>query len=129
MSRYHSRYGLTYQLDSLFGNPLINTVAPENLQAIFSSGKDFGIEPLRLSGMEYFCGQGFLTTDGSIWQHSRKMLKPSFSKTNISDLSFLAHEVEKLITKIPGDGSTVDLQPLLFVTVSNSVTHAWTSHT
>jgi cytochrome P450 len=67
--------------------------------------------------MEYFCGVGFLTTDGSIWQHSRKLLKSSFSKSNISDLSFLSREVDKLFAKIPGDGSAVDLQPLMSLMV------------
>jgi hypothetical protein len=116
-NQYFARHGPTFQLDSLFGSDTIVTIAPENLQAIYSSVKDFGIQPIRLPMMEYFCGVGFLTTDGSIWQHSRKLWKPSFSKSNISDLSFLSREVDKLFAKIPGDGSAVDLQPLMSLMV------------
>jgi cytochrome P450 len=96
INQYFARHGTTFQLDSLFGSGTIVIIAPENLQAIYSSVKDFGIQPIRLPMMEYFCGVGFLTTDGSIWQHSRKLLKPSFSKSNILDLSFLSREVDKL---------------------------------
>jgi hypothetical protein len=117
INQYFARHGPTFQLDSLLGADTIVTIAPENLQAIYSTGKDFGIQPIRLPTMEYFCGVGFLTTDGSLWQHSRKLLKPSFSKSNISDLSFLNHEIDKLFAKIPSDGSVVDLQPLMFIVV------------
>ncbi|KAF2675780.1 cytochrome P450 [Lentithecium fluviatile CBS 122367] len=115
MNRYHVRYGSTFQLDSLFGKTRVMTIAPENLQAVYANGKNFGIQPHRLHAMEYFCGQGFLTTDGHTWQNSRRMLKPSFAKGNISDFTFLSREVESLMNKIPRDGSTVDLQPLLFL--------------
>jgi cytochrome P450 len=117
VNQYFARHGPTFQLESLFGSNTIVTIAPENLKAIYSTGKDFGIQPIRLPTMEYFCGVGFLTTDGSLWQHSRKLLKPSFSKSNISDLEFLGREVDKLFAKIPDNGSTVDLQPLMFIMV------------
>jgi hypothetical protein len=64
MKRNHNQFGLTYQLDSLFGDAVLNTIAPENLPLIHSNGKNCGIHPVRLPGMEYFCGKGFLTTDG-----------------------------------------------------------------
>jgi cytochrome P450 len=114
----HQRHGLTYESRSLFGKTMVNTIAIEILQVIFSQSKDFGIQPLQLSGMEYFCGQGFLTTDGPVWQHSRKLSKPSFNKSNISNLQFLSHEIDRLIHKMPGCRLTIDLQPLLLVTVS-----------
>ncbi|PSN69738.1 hypothetical protein BS50DRAFT_295368 [Corynespora cassiicola Philippines] len=59
MKRNHDRLGLTYQIDTLFRDPVINTIAPENLPLIHSNGKGYGIEPVRLPGMEYFCGPGF----------------------------------------------------------------------
>jgi cytochrome P450 len=63
--------------------------------------------------MEHLCGRGFLTTDGEIWNHSRKLLKPTFARSNLLDLSTVENELDKLIEAIPTDGSTVDLQPLL----------------
>ncbi|KAI1082057.1 cytochrome P450 [Whalleya microplaca] len=77
----------------------------------------------RLPGMEYFCGRGFITTDGDTWRHSRKLLKPSFDLSNIRDLSILKEEVDTLLKQLPKDGSTVDLQPLLYVMFLNSALH------
>ena len=117
MKRNHDQFGSTYQSESLFGDPVLNTIAPENLPLIHSSGETYGIQPVRLPGMEYFCGQGFLTTDGPVWLQARKRLKPSFTKQNISQLDFLGQETGRLLAKVPTDGTTIDLQPALFITV------------
>jgi cytochrome P450 len=117
MKRNHDRFGPTYQVDTLFGDSVVNTIAPANLPLIHSDGKTYGIQPVRLPGMEYFCGKGFLTTDGAIWLQSRKMLRPSFAKQNISQLDFLSWETQRMLERIPTDGETIDLQPLFFVTV------------
>lgn len=66
INQYFARHGPTFQLNSLFGGDTIVTIPPENLQAIYSTGKGFGIQPIRLPTMEYFCGVGFLTPDGSM---------------------------------------------------------------
>jgi hypothetical protein len=115
--RSHNQKGSAYLVDSLFGRTMIHTIAPENLQAIYTQGKEFGIQPSRLPSMEHLCGQGFLTTDGLVWHESRKMLKPTFAISNISELSYLSQETTALISKIE-EGSTVDLQELLLVAVS-----------
>lgn len=114
---HHQRYGKSFSVAPLLGNPMFSTIAPANLRFINSNGKDWGIEPLRLRDMEYFCGRGFLTTDGSMWQHSRKLLKPTFSKANIEDFTVLSAAVDKLLNEVPVDGSTVDLQPLFSMLV------------
>lgn len=115
--RHHQRYGNSFSVVGVVGNPMFSTIAPANLRHINSNGKDWGVEPMRLREMEYFCGRGFLTTDGSMWQHARKLLKPTFSKANIQDFTVLSAEVDKLLREVPGDGSTVDLQPLLSMLV------------
>lgn len=106
----HQRYGETYQVRSWVSLPAICTIAPENIRAINMS-KDFGVEPMRLPGLGYFCGSGFITTDGDTWKHARKLLKPSFDMSNIRDLSTLRGEVNSLLEQVPKDGSTIDLQP------------------
>ena len=128
MKRNHDHFGLTYQVDTLFGDPVIHTIAPANLPLIHSDGKSYGIQPVRLPGMEYFCGKGFLTTDGPIWLQARKMLRPSFAKQNISQLEFLSRETQKMLEKIPTDGGTIDLQPLFFVTVRCTRTKVRSNH-
>lgn len=115
----HQRYGTTYQVGTWVSLPTVCTIAPENLRAINTS-KDFGVGPMRLAGMEYFCGRGFITTDGDTWKQSRNLLKPSFDLSNISDLSVLRKEVDMLLDQLPKDGTTVDLQPLLYVMVRPS---------
>ncbi|KAL9121277.1 MAG: hypothetical protein Q9187_002162 [Circinaria calcarea] len=63
--------------------------------------------------METLCGRGFLTTDGAAWQHSRKMLKPTFNKANAIDFSTLSNAVDELLGHLPAPGTTLDLQALL----------------
>ena len=112
--RRYSTLGRTFQTN-LMGSPSINTIEPENLHTIYVSRfKDWGVQPVRLPAQEPFCGRGFITTDGPAWEHSRALLKPSFNKSNVADLSMLENGLNKLIECIPTDGSTVDLQPLLF---------------
>jgi hypothetical protein len=62
--------------------------------------------------MLWFCGQGIFTTDGAFWQHSRTILRPNFEKSQVAALDQFEPYVQKLIARIPKDGSTVDLQDL-----------------
>lgn len=114
--KLHQEYGETFRVDTLVSHPAVITIAKENLQAINTS-KDFGVEPMRLPGMEYFCGRGFITSDGVTWNKSKKLLRPSFDRSNLRDLGVLRDEVSALINNLPRDESTVDLQPLLYRTV------------
>ncbi|KAK8072662.1 cytochrome P450 [Apiospora saccharicola] len=120
--RLHRRYGSAFQVRSWISLPVVCSIATENLRVINTS-KDFGVEPMRLPGLEEFCGRGFITTDGDTWYHSRKLLKPSFDLSNIGDLRFLEKEVDRLLETLPDDNSIVDLQPLLYVTFLNSALH------
>ena len=117
----HQEYGQTYEESSLF-DTTIKTSSPDNIQAVFGSkAQEFGVEPFRLVGMQPFCGDGLLTRDGHIWERSRSMIRPSFHKNNISDLTTFASAVDRLLPRIPGDGSTIDLQPLISLMVRHSV--------
>ncbi|KAI1382718.1 cytochrome P450 [Hypoxylon trugodes] len=118
----HQRYGDTYEVSPWISTSTTCTIAPGNLRAINLS-KDFGVSPMRLPGMEYFCGRGFITTDGDTWRDARKLLKPSFELNNVRKLHTLRREVDVFLKQLPGDGSTVDLQPLLYVMFMNSALH------
>lgn len=116
--RRYKDHGSTFEVNSL-GSSKINSIAPENLQAVWSSKfKDWGVGPIRLPALDPFCGSGFITTDGPVWEHSRALLKPSFNRANMTDLAALEKYLRMVIDRIPRDGSTVDLQPLLFSLVS-----------
>lgn len=117
LHRLHKDHGHTFQVEPLFDKTTIFTIAPENIKMVNMRQDHWGIQPQRLEGMEFFCGRGFLTMDGEMWQHARKLIRPSFTKSNISDLSVLSRETDKFLEQLPPDGETVDLQPLLYIMV------------
>lgn len=107
-------YGNTFQVKS-WSNKKIFTLEPKNLQSVLATDfANWGVQPLRLFAFEPFVGKGIMCSDGAFWEHSRALIKPTFARTQIADLhlsTFDTH-VTKLIELIPGNGSTVDLQPL-----------------
>lgn len=112
------QYGQTFRTATFFST-VMKTMNAENIQTVYAlKGKDWGIQPFRLPAMRPFCGQGFITTDGPVWEHSRALLKPSFQKANLSDLTPFESSVSHFVGRIPKDGSTVDLQPLLSLLVN-----------
>jgi cytochrome P450 len=107
-----------------FGSKVIYSVHPENLRAVWSkSAADWGIQPLRLSNMRPFCGEGFITMDGLEWKHSHALLKPGFHKSNISDFMTLEKHLRMVLVRIPKDGSKIDLQSWIFKLVSRVPEH------
>lgn len=118
--QYHKRYSKTFQINSV-GGRTIWTLAPDNIRTINSTAKNWGVEPLRLPAMQTLCGRGFLTTDGSTWQHSRRLLKPTFNKANVIDFPTLSSAVDELLSRLPDKGLIADLQPLLDTLVGQTV--------
>lgn len=109
----HRRYGKTYHQTSIFGT-VIKTASDENVHTIFGlKAKDWGVKPFRYEGFLPFCGEGVLSTDGSAWEHSRRLLRPFFNKSKISDLTSFEQSIKQLLQRLPKDESTVDLVPLL----------------
>lgn len=94
VKRYNEN-GRTFQTN-LLGTPWFNTIEPENLQTIYSlKSHHWSVQPVRIPAQEPFCGRGFITTDGAAWEHSRSLLKPSFKKSKIADLSILGRYLNK----------------------------------
>jgi hypothetical protein len=119
MYRHHQRHGRTLEIRSWLAPSSFTTTDPANIRAV-NLGKDWGVESMRLPGMEDFTGRGFLSTDGTMWQRSRKLLKPTFAKNNLQDLRYLSQQVDNMFSELPDDGTTVDLQPLFFTVVRQS---------
>jgi len=110
----HKIYGSTFKVISL-GTQAFYTIQPDNLKAIYGTKwTDWGVEPARLEAMEPFCGRGFITTDGESWQRMRAMLTPSFAEPDGIDLISLGIALDEFLQKIPVDGTTVDLAPMLY---------------
>ena len=113
----YTTLGRTFETN-LLGSPSINSIEPLNLQTVYTKNfKDWGVQPIRLPAQDDFCGAGFITTDGAHWEHSLALLKPSLKKANI-EFSGLERGLQLMLRRVPRDGATVDLQPLLLQLVS-----------
>ncbi|KFY82020.1 hypothetical protein V500_10896 [Pseudogymnoascus sp. VKM F-4518 (FW-2643)] len=89
----HREVGNTFSI-VLPGQTAISTIEPENLKAVLATQfHDFGIGK-RHRGMGALLGHGIFTSDGAHWERSR----------------------------IPRDGSTIDLQPLFYQLTLDSAT-------
>ena len=114
-----NQYGKSYTTNS-WGKTMLHTMDARNMQAVLSTHFDkFAVEPVRQDVLEPFMGRGIFTTDGAFWEHSRALIRPLFVKATIGDFSAFDVHVRRLIDLIPGDGSTVDLQPLFKRLVSS----------
>ena len=104
----------TYQLELFPGRKKILTREPTLLKSVLAvDAGSWGLEPLRLFPFYPFIGAGIMNTDGAKWKKSREMLMPTFSRDQIADFSRLSMHVGRLLHLVPGDGTTVDMHPLL----------------
>ncbi|KAI4168867.1 MAG: hypothetical protein LQ343_006080 [Gyalolechia ehrenbergii] len=112
LGQQFSTYGHTFQCQ-VYNNTKIYTIAPKNLQSVFSTDFDsWGIAPLRLFFFGPFIGKGIMTADGPFWTHSRALLKPTFARAQISDLSAYSLHVDHLLTALSEHNDLdVDLKP------------------
>ena len=111
-SRYE-KYGETFT--AIFqGTRAICTIDSTNLQAITTANfKDYGVQPMRRAATLPFLGEGVFTMDGAFWEHSRALIRPTFSRTNIANLPMFENNLQKFLDLLPRDETTVDLKPLL----------------
>ncbi|KAH8148963.1 uncharacterized protein LAJ45_06938 [Morchella importuna] len=90
-----------------------------NIQAMLATQfNDFGLAHERRAHQAILGTRGIFTKDGPEWKESRALLRPSFDRASVADLSALETFVTRTIAKInasPGsDGyHEVDLQALL----------------
>lgn len=71
---------------TIFGRPLVSTIEPENLKALLATQfNDFG---LGTRHREFYplLGDGIFTLDGAGWSHARALLRPQFTRDQVSKL-------------------------------------------
>ena len=106
-------YGKTVQTNNLSIKQYI-TADSANIQTILATQVDkFGNEPMNRKPCQPLLGDGIITRDGAFWKKSRQLINPIFSRAQVSTLAPFEVHVGRMINRIPRDGSTVDLQPLL----------------
>lgn len=59
-------------------------------------------------------GDGIFTQEGEAWKHSRELLRPQLVHRQYEDLAVFSEPIEDLLSELPPNGGTVDLQPLFF---------------
>lgn len=107
----------------ILGRQAIGTIEPVNIKAILATSfNDFDLGPIRHASFFPLLGDGIFTLDGAAWEHSRALLRPQFSRDQVSDLESLEIHVQRLINCIEEAGESVDLQPLFFCLTLDSAT-------
>jgi len=92
-----------------FGATRIWTIEPENVKTILQSD-DFEMGWIRNKAFRPYLGNGVQATNGEVWAHGRALLRPSFSRAQISNLDLYEEHFQNFAALIPEDGSTIDIQ-------------------
>lgn len=102
---------------NILGTRFIHTTEPENMKAMFATPvwKDFGVAPLRRNNRATmpFADKGVGTVDGHEWEVSRSLIKPYFARDAVINTQRLEKHTDNLLSMIPEDASTFDMQILL----------------
>ncbi|KAI1639213.1 putative monooxygenase [Biscogniauxia mediterranea] len=108
------------------GKRQIFTSDPENLKHMTAIvWKDFGISPLRrYKNIGHpFADKGVNTTDGEDWAFSRFLIKPFFYREVYTDIERVRHYTDEMLTLVPPDGETFNIQPLIQRWFLDATTH------
>lgn len=108
----HREYGATFELKALSRTEIL-TAHPENIKAVATTHfEDFGVGPRRGNVGAPFLDRGVFTEDGDFWKRSRALIRPTFSRNEVANLTSFEKHVNRFMALVPHDSSTVDLQPL-----------------
>jgi cytochrome P450 len=106
---------------NILGSRGFFTADEHNIQAILATQfEDFEFGHIRRNNAFPFFGDGIFTSDGKAWAHHRAMLRPQFSREQVSHLEVDECHVQALLqllrTSPEKDNWTeaLDLQPLFF---------------
>ena len=109
----HEAGGYTFHSRTMTTN-VINTSEPDNIKAILAKNfEDFSLG-FRMAALGPLLGEGIFTSDFQKWEHSRALVRPSFVKVQVSEISLFEKHVNELLAQVPKNGDTVDLQELFF---------------
>ncbi|GIK06295.1 hypothetical protein Aspvir_001942 [Aspergillus viridinutans] len=115
-------YGNTFTLTELQKRAIL-AIEPENIKTILSlKFNNYGLSH-RLEPFKPLLGEGIFDTDGAHWAASRALIRPSFTRDQVADLTSLDNLIQDLFALLPRDGTTaVDLQELFFRYTIDSAT-------
>jgi cytochrome P450 len=97
---------------NFLGFMAILSTEAENLKAVFSQQFRLFKMPTGTKELDLLLHGGIFLNEGEAWHQSRELIRPSFARSQVADLEMLEKQVSLLISKIPPDGSTVDLSTM-----------------
>lgn len=104
MDRIHSSGGLTGRAQ-IAGQVQVMTVDPENVKSILATNfKDYSLGQ-RYPAFKPLLGDGIFTLSGEGWKHSRAMLRPQFSREQVSQIESLREHVGILLKRFREDSA------------------------
>ncbi|PLB48130.1 putative cytochrome P450 family protein [Aspergillus steynii IBT 23096] len=127
MRKQENRLVTTFEQVQL-GRKSIVTFDPKNVQAVLATQfKDFELGEPRRNALHSLLGSGIFTADGEAWSRSRGLLRPQFTRDQISDLDLEERHVQAAMRAIPVDQSTgwspaTDIQSIFFRLTIDSAT-------
>jgi len=99
----------------LGGIRFILTREPEHVKTILTTKfGEYGKGPAFHDTWSPFLGDSIFTTDSSLWQNSRALIRPMFIKERVRDIEIFNLYTKRLINHIPGSGETVDMMGLFY---------------
>jgi cytochrome P450 len=91
----------------------ILTNDPINVKAILSSQfQDYGVGKRRAEAFEPLIGHGIFTADGPAWEKARRLVRPSFARGQLDDITIYEPHFQNFMASLPAGTQSVDLQPL-----------------
>uniref|UniRef100_A0A4E9EBJ3 Cytochrome P450 n=1 Tax=Gibberella zeae TaxID=5518 RepID=A0A4E9EBJ3_GIBZA len=97
---------------SVLGTTNLVTAEPRNIQAILATQfNDFGMGVTRSTNLKIVLGRSIFAADGSHWRAARDMMRPLFSRENVSRLDLLEEHVQTLFRCIEKKSPTTEGGP------------------
>ncbi|RHZ48508.1 cytochrome P450 [Aspergillus thermomutatus] len=126
MSDREGRYVTTFRFRQT-GREIYFTTDPKNVQAILATQfKDFELGAPRRQAVHSLLGTGIFSSDGEEWSRSRALLRPQFTRDQISDLDLEERHVQKAMQAMPVVNGkwtdAVDIQSIFFRLTIDSAT-------
>ncbi|KAJ5168657.1 uncharacterized protein N7482_004251 [Penicillium canariense] len=88
----------------MLGSEHYTTADPKNIQAILATQfNDFGMGQARSRGLKTVLGRSIFAVDGPEWHSAREVVRPIFSREQVSDLSLLERHLQRMLLCMPGE--------------------------
>ncbi|CAK37996.1 uncharacterized protein An03g00180 [Aspergillus niger] len=104
--------GRTTMVQRHLNRRMVMTCEPENIRTILSfKSDDYSVES-RNQAFGPLVSTGILVSDGDNWAHSRGVMRRNFARSQLANFEPLEQTLQDLVSLLPRDGGTVNLQPL-----------------